>query len=204
MEIKPSSWYCENYSKVIQEGGASISTSVKSKGGNKTLAFSNQRELVQEFFKVLSLAHDCDVEHFTDKNGERKKFFNGPSPDEVALVEFASSMGFDCMSVSDQDIKLKASLKAGPGEYGFKVLRKMEFSSDRKRMSILLKDPTDGKIKLLTKGADSIIKSRMDASQFSSEMEAKIEWFLDTASRQGLRTLLMGMRVIEESELQQF
>jgi len=38
----------------------------------------------------------------------------------------------------------------------------MEFNSDRKRMSILLKDPNDGRIKLYTKGADSIVKSRLD------------------------------------------
>ena len=38
----------------------------------------------------------------------------------------------------------------------------MEFNSDRKRMSVLLKDPVDGKIKLLIKGADSIIKERLD------------------------------------------
>jgi len=42
------------------------------------------------------------------------------------------------------------------------VYEKMQFNSDRKRMSILLKDPIDGKIKLLTKGADSIIKARLD------------------------------------------
>ena len=38
----------------------------------------------------------------------------------------------------------------------------MEFSSDRKRMSILVKDPADGLYKLYMKGADSIVKSRLD------------------------------------------
>lgn len=47
-------------------------------------------------------------------------------------------------------------------EYDFEVFRKMDFNSDRKRMSVLLRDPTDGKIKLLIKGADSIIKERLD------------------------------------------
>ena len=50
-------------------------------------------------------------------------------------------------------------------EYSFEVLRKMEFNSDRKRMSILVRDPTDCKIKLFIKGADSIIKSRLDKNQ---------------------------------------
>lgn len=59
----------------------------------------------------------------------------------------------------------------------------MEFNSDRKRMSVLVKDPTDNQIKLLIKGADSIIKERIDKDQYPPEMENKIEWFLDTASK---------------------
>jgi len=40
----------------------------------------------------------------------------------------------------------------------------MEFNSDRKRMSVLLKDKLDGQYKLLIKGADSIILDRLDNS----------------------------------------
>lgn len=80
----------------------------------------------------------------------------------------------------------------------------MDFNSDRKRMSVVLKDPTDGKIKLLIKGADSIIKSRLDTSQQSAAFTERVEWFLNTASTQGLRTLLMGMKVIEQKELDAF
>jgi magnesium-transporting ATPase (P-type) len=43
----------------------------------------------------------------------------------------------------------------------YHVYRRMEFSSDRKRMSILLKDPSDGKIKLYVKGADNVILARI-------------------------------------------
>jgi magnesium-transporting ATPase (P-type) len=45
----------------------------------------------------------------------------------------------------------------------FTVYRRMEFNSDRKRMSILVKDPDDGFYKLYVKGADSIIKERLDS-----------------------------------------
>jgi len=72
----------------------------------------------------------------------------------------------------------------------------MEFNSDRKRMSILCRDPTDGKIKLYIKGADSIIIDRLDKSQYPKEIKQNIDWFLDTASKQGLRTLLMGMKIV--------
>lgn len=134
--------------------------------------------------KILSLAHMCVVETFTDKEGKTSKFYNGPSPDEVALVEYASSMKFDCTLSVTESIKLNASFDNGSiTEYNFEVYRKMDFNSDRKRMSVLLKDPIDGKIKLLIKGADSIIKERLDKKQFSAKLENKIEWFLDTASK---------------------
>ena len=58
--------------------------------------------------KILSLAHMCVAETFTDKKGKTQKFYNGPSPDEVALVEFASSMNFDFTSSTDNEVKMKS------------------------------------------------------------------------------------------------
>jgi len=46
----------------------------------------------------------------------------------------------------------------------FKLFRMMEFNSNRKRMSILVYDPTDGHYKLYCKGADSIIRERIDTN----------------------------------------
>ena len=56
--------------------------------------------------KILSLAHSCETEFFTDKDGKKQKFYNGPSPDEVALVEFASSMDFDCFKSTEDLINM--------------------------------------------------------------------------------------------------
>jgi len=73
----------------------------------------------------------------------------------------------------------------------------MEFNSDRKRMSIILKDPKDGLIKLYCKGADSIIKSRLDHNQIDKNLLGDTDEFLEKASMKGLRTLLMAMKVID-------
>ena len=37
----------------------------------------------------------------------------------------------------------------------------MDFTSERRRMSILVRDPIDGYIKLYVKGADDVIKNRL-------------------------------------------
>jgi P-type E1-E2 ATPase len=61
-----------------------INYEVKSSKGTIKLNYKTQRDLVVEFFKVLSLAHECVPETV---NG--KTFYQGPSPDEVTLVDFA-------------------------------------------------------------------------------------------------------------------
>lgn len=55
----------------------------------------------------------------------------------------------------------------------YEVFRTMDFNSDRKRMSVLLRDKIDGSYKLLIKGADSIILDRLDNSQYPEDMRQK-------------------------------
>lgn len=52
--------------------------------------FKSQSALVSEFMKVLALAHEC-VPESVIKDGEKFTFYQGPSPDEVTLVDFAKN-----------------------------------------------------------------------------------------------------------------
>jgi magnesium-transporting ATPase (P-type) len=65
-----------------------INLTLKSSDPSITFPVTTQRDHISEFMKVLSLAHMCVPEFFNDG---KEKFYNGPSPDEVALVEFAAS-----------------------------------------------------------------------------------------------------------------
>ena len=49
-----------------------------------------------------------------------------------------------------------------PEDNIFQVLSRMDFTSERRRMSILVKDPRDHHLKLYVKGADDVIKERLD------------------------------------------
>ena len=107
----------------------------------------------------MSLAHEC-VRECTKEN---QYFYRGPSPDEVTLVEFAKDLGFTFLSETDHSLSLEVRM---PGQeqqntLAYKLFRKVEFNSDRKRMSILVQDPIDQKVKLYVKGADSIILERL-------------------------------------------
>ena len=74
----------------------------------------------------------------------------GPSPDEVALVEGGRQLGFEFLSRTMQGVTLRML----GHECTFDVLNMMEFSSERGRMSVIARSP-DGTIRLFAKGADS-------------------------------------------------
>lgn len=73
-----------------------------------------------------------------------------------------------------------------------------DFDSTRKRQSVVVKDPTNGKIFLYTKGADSVLFSLMDKSR--SQKIAETEKNLDDYGNIGLRTLLVCEKEISQEE----
>lgn len=142
-------------------------------------------------------------------NGIESLFYQGPSPDEVTLVEMAQQHGLEFCAGSDTSAKVRWQTPVQRGKLGevikweedrivdYYVYRRMEFNSDRKRMSIVLRDPEDGHYKLYCKGADSIIKSDW-IPQTNPKMMQKIDDFLTKASVKGFRTLLMAMKILDK------
>lgn len=79
--------------------------------------------------------------------------FNASSPDELALVDGAARHGYRFAS-RDADNIIRVDKVSDTWE----VLNILEFSSSRKRMSIVLRHVASGQISLLTKGADSVVE----------------------------------------------
>lgn len=78
------------------------------------------------------------------------------SPDEEALVQGAAYLGYKLLSRTTETVVVEVQ----GGCFRFDVLATLEFNSDRKRMSIIVRTPT-GKLLLMCKGADSIIYERL-------------------------------------------
>ena len=166
-----NSWHCPNYNNIMK-GSKEVKfekdKEFTSKSGKEVMLVDNQKDLITQFMKLLSLAHSCEPEVFVDKDGKEKRFYNGPSPDEVELVQFANKMDFKCLESSVEHIKLSLKENGKIHEKEYSKFISMDFTSDRKRMSVLIRDPADNKLKLLVKGADSIIIERLDKSAQSS------------------------------------
>ncbi|CAH2046506.1 unnamed protein product [Thlaspi arvense] len=78
----------------------------------------------------------------------------------------------------------------------YEVLEILEFTSDRKRMSVVVKDCQNGKIILLSKGADESILPYACAGQQTRTIAEAVEHY----AQLGLRTLCLAWRELEEDE----
>ncbi|KAF8969603.1 hypothetical protein BDZ97DRAFT_1794193 [Flammula alnicola] len=83
----------------------------------------------------------------------------------------------------------------------YELLNILEFTSARKRMSVVLRklDADDGRLFLLSKGADSVIFERLKKGA-GEELKQVTERHLDEFASQGLRTLTLAYKVIPEDE----
>jgi len=143
--------------------------------------------LVNEFWKALSLNNECICNEVDDEIE-----YSSTYPDEIELVRTAAEQGYKLLK---SDSNYMRRIKIGNEVKEFEILKILDFSSDRKRMSIIVKD--DNHIKLYIKGADSVIKQRL--SKFSrSDFLENSSYYVEYFSAKGLRTLLIGIKILDE------
>ncbi|XP_057979048.1 phospholipid-transporting ATPase 1 isoform X2 [Malania oleifera] len=134
----------------------------------------------------------------TPDSNERLIDYQGESPDEQALVYAAAAYGYMLIERTSGHIVIDVQ-----GErQRFNVLGLHEFDSDRKRMSVILGCP-DSTVKVFVKGADTSMFSVTNRSSKLNIIRAT-EAHLHTYSSQGLRTLVIGMRELSNSEFEQW
>lgn len=92
-----------------------------------------------------------------EKNGEIH--YNASSPDELALTNGARYFGKVFTKRDNNNMIVIENLLNNKKEL-YELLNVIEFSSTRKRMTVVVRTP-DNKILCITKGADSIIIPRL-------------------------------------------
>ena len=164
---------------------------------NICIYLDSSQKLIEEYWKALALCHDCSIQ-----NGE----YIGMSPDNIELVKSASLQGFK-FDVSESNTQLVISYINPLDDSNikdmqkFEKLRQIEFSSDRKRESVIVKEGST--YKMYTKGADSIIEKRLDKSTPKEVLE-RSRYYVNLFSAQGYRTLYISMKVFKEEEWEDF
>ncbi|XP_058545448.1 phospholipid-transporting ATPase IB-like isoform X3 [Neofelis nebulosa] len=149
------------------------------------------RDYIKEFLTLLCVCHTVVPE----RDGGNITY-QASSPDEAALVKGMKKLGFVFTTRTPSSVTINAM-----GEnFTFEILNILEFSSNRKRMSVIVRTPT-GKLRLYCKGADTVIYERLsDDSLFVKETLTHLEYF----AKEGLRTLCIAYTDLTEKQYQQW
>ena len=153
----------------------------------------DKKDLINEFMLCLSLCNSVLIDN--KKMTEEKIIdYQASSPDEKAFVCFARSQGYILKNRSLDDI---ITLEINGEEKYFKLLNTLDYSSERKRMSVIIKTPSN-RYMVYTKGADSMIEKLLCADEKSSNLLNTTNNFLKDFAKKGLRTLMIGYKEISE------
>lgn len=110
---------------------------------------------VRFFVLSIALCHTC----FPEKKRDGEIEYQAASPDEQALVRAAQDLGYVMIDRQNSTITVKSlpqSYCDEPTFETYQILDVIEFSSNRKRMSVIVRMP-DHRICVFCKGADSTL-----------------------------------------------
>ena len=125
------------------------------------------------FLLSIALCHTCLPEVHRDGRID----FQAASPDELALIRAAQELGFVVIDRNAQSITLRTQ-PGGPDSpemsETYEILDVIEFSSKRKRMSIVVRFP-DGRRCIFCKGADTIVMKRLKLASMAKQKVAEVK-----------------------------
>ena len=133
-----------------------------------------------------------------------RPIYEAESPDELALIDAAYA--YNCKLLRRSPTSAVVYLP-GEGMIDFEVLHVLPFDSVRKRMSIILRHPVSKEKILFCKGADSSMISRLQTPVPKSNEDIEIQKTvqnLNSYGKEGLRTLVMAKKILDEDEYQEW
>ncbi|XP_044897231.1 probable phospholipid-transporting ATPase IIB isoform X13 [Felis catus] len=127
---------------------------------------------------------------FSDGN----RTYQAASPDEVALVQWTESVGLTLVS---RDLG-SMQLRTPSGQIQtYCILQMFPFTSESKRMGVIVRDESTAEITFYMKGADVAMSSVV---QYNDWLEEEC----GNMAREGLRTLVVAKRALTEEQYQDF
>nr|CAH8848752.1 unnamed protein product [Trichobilharzia regenti] len=162
--------------------------------------------LVDQFFTALAVCHTVVPERQLPKSnsshnnaavggsdeqviGEQAIVYQASSPDEAALVKAARALGYVFTTRTPTEVMIKVR----GVERQYTVLHVLEFTSFRKRMGVVLREP-NGRILVMVKGADTVIFERLASTSLYSQATMD---HLENFAKTGLRTLCIAWTEVD-------
>ncbi|KAG5842195.1 hypothetical protein ANANG_G00175080 [Anguilla anguilla] len=196
----------------IAQSYAQVSGSSSNPSSNQQPAAPKLRRSVgsriHEAVKAISLCHNVTpvYEPHVAVSGETEytevdqdlidenRNYQASSPDEVALVCWTESVG---LTLVNRDLT-SMQLKTPQGQIlTFYILQIFPFTSESKRMGIIVREESTGEITFYMKGADVAMATIV---QYNDWLEEEC----GNMAREGLRTLVVARKSLSEEQYQDF
>jgi len=132
-------------------------------------------EHLRGLLRCLSVCHAV-IPSLDEKT--QKILYEGDSPDESALLDGVRTNDIEVTGRTNRDLMITF---LGSKET-FQLLYTLEFSSARKRMSVVVRTP-EGQLVIFTKGADNIILERIKKGSLSEGQLAHLNETVENFSR---------------------
>ena len=164
-----------------------VSVEMNNLNNSSYICIDKEIQIINEFWTAISIAHECVCIKVAE--------YSGVSPDDVELVKTCYEQGFTFLQ-SSNDLR---EIRIGDTIQSFRVLNILNFSSERKRMSIIIRNKNNV-IKLYSKGADCEISKRMSKNSKNDIYSNFTLKCVDKLSCKGYRSLMIAYKIIEEDE----
>ncbi|KAI8344670.1 hypothetical protein BC941DRAFT_464880 [Chlamydoabsidia padenii] len=195
MELKKLHMGTMSYSSdTMDEIQTHLVSSFEQESGMSGLAGKGRRNIasrVREIVQALALCHNVTPSVSLDDDIT----YQASSPDEVAIVKWTEQMGLTLVARDINKIKLYVS---ATGEtLTFDILDIFPFTSETKRMGIIIRDRQTQDIMFYEKGADAVMARIV---QYNDWLEEEC----GNMAREGLRTLVIARKKLSEEAYEEF
>lgn len=136
------------------KGSANKKKQVKDESKKKQ---RDQSQVVRDLLLALALCHNV-TPTYPNADDPAYKEYQASSPDEVALVKFAESINMNLVAREELYIKISNSNRE---EEEYDILANFPFSSESKRMGIILRHRETNKIIFYLKGAETVMEKKV-------------------------------------------
>ncbi|KAG9302506.1 hypothetical protein G9A89_007210 [Geosiphon pyriformis] len=144
---------------------------------------------IRDIVLALALCHNV-----TPVKEDGELIYQASSPDEVAIVRWTEHVGLSLVSRDINEMKLRTS----HGQIlEFSILQIFPFTSETKRMGIIVKEKTTGEITFYEKGADVVMTKIVQYNDWLDEECGNM-------AREGLRTLVVARKRLSDEAYNEF
>ncbi|KAI9183176.1 putative aminophospholipid-translocase [Blastocladiella emersonii ATCC 22665] len=158
------------------------------RGHGKTRDMSSR---ARDIVLALALCHNVNL-IVSETDGTVS--LQAASPDEIALVRWAQQMGISLVARDVHSIRLRLP---GDVDVHYEILHVFPFTSESKRMGIVVRDSATGEATFLEKGADAVMARLVQYNDWLDEECGNM-------SREGLRTLVVARKRLAPDTLARF